>query len=167
MVLDTLQDLFQRELNIIYDAERRISEILPGLADAASSSDLRRAFEEELEITRMQIQRLDEIYGRIGIARKTIESQGMKGLIQEIQQIMNASGDPAVKDAALIAVTQRMEHYEVALYASLKNYAQDLGYDEIIQMMEKTAGEEKSRDEALAEIARDGLFSDDYTNDGA
>lgn len=167
MALETLQDLFLQELNIIYDAEKRILDVLPRLADAASSSDLRRAFEEELEITRLQIRRLEEIYGRIDAPIGRIESEGMIGLIQEVNRTINTPGEPAVIDAALIAVTQRMEHYEVALYAGLKNYARDLGYEQIIQMLEKTAREEQSRDEALAEIAEDGLFSGDYGNDGS
>ncbi|MFP4417494.1 MAG: ferritin-like domain-containing protein [Chitinispirillaceae bacterium] len=167
MALDTLQDLFLQEMNTIYDAEKRIAELLPGLADAASSSDLRRAFEEESEITRLQIQRLEEIYKRIGAQARNRESQGVIGLIREVRAIMQTPGDPAVKDAALIAITQRIEHYEVTCYASLRQYAHDLGYEDIIQMFDKTASEERDRDKSLAEIAEDGLFSGDYNNDGS
>ncbi|MFW5775141.1 MAG: ferritin-like domain-containing protein [Chitinivibrionales bacterium] len=167
MALETLQDLFLQELHTIYNAENRILQHLPVLVDAASSSELRRAYEEELEITRLQIRRLEEIYSRLGAQIKQFDSEGIIGLIAEAEKILKTPGDPAVKDAALIAVTQRMEHYEVALYASLKNYAHDLGYEEIIQMLQKTACEEQQRDAALAEIAEDGLFSGDYSDDGA
>jgi ferritin-like metal-binding protein YciE len=136
---DSLDDLFLDQLADLYDAENRLVDALPKMAEAASNPALRRAFEEHLEQTRTHVQRL--------------ESVAMKGLISEGEEMIDAQGDADVRDAALIAAAQRVEHYEIAAYGTVRTFAQHLGYHDAARLLESTLDEESETDRKLTQIA--------------
>ncbi len=135
MNLDSLQALFLDELRALYAAERQIIEILPRMADAASSPDLRQAFETYLKVTRSQIERLREIFEHFNLEPAEKNNPGMRGLVEESQEIITGRGDPTVKDAALIGAVQRVELYEIAAYTTLREFAYLLNYNEVFQLL--------------------------------
>src|ERR1044072_7855660 len=129
MQVQTVQDLFEHEISDLFSAENQLVAALPKLAQAATNDELRQAFEHHLEETREHVRRLEDIRGQI---RSTMsdECKGMKGLIEEGQEILTAGGDPDVKDAALIGAAQRVEHYEIAAYGTARTLAGELDLDD-------------------------------------
>src|SRR2546422_3543723 len=113
MQLQTLNDLFVEQLGDLHSAETQLVEALPKLAAAATNDKLRQAFEQHLGETHDHVQRLEEVFGQAGIIRSPKMCMGMQGLIREGQETITAQGDPAVRDAGLIAAAQRVEHYEI------------------------------------------------------
>ena len=157
MQMQTLNDLFEHEIADLYSAEQQLVEALPKLAGAASDDKLRKAFEHHLEETRDHVRRLEEIRDEIGSsASETCE--GMKGLIAEGEKTIKADGDPAVKDAALIAAAQRVEHYEIAAYGTVRTLADELGLSEANDLLDQTLEEESNADTLLTKIATGGLL---------
>lgn len=153
MKLNNLRDLFIHDLLDIYDAEQQITKALPMMAEAATSRDLRKAFEEHLTQTKEQIQRLDEIFRILGEKVKKQECRGMKGLIEEGEKMMAEDAAPEVRDAALIAAAQKVEHYEISGYGTARAYAQTLGEDEVDSLLMQTLDEEGRTDERLSRLA--------------
>ena len=153
----TLQDLFEHEIADLYSAETQLVEALPKLAQAASNEELRRAFEHHLEETREHVRRLEDIRGRIG-ATMSEQCDGMRGLIEEGQEVITASGDVNVKDAALISAAQRVEHYEIAAYGTARTLADELDLDDAKDLLDQTLDEESNADKLLTKIATGGLF---------
>ena len=151
--LNSLDDLFLDQIQDLYDAEKRLTSALPKMAAAAHSPELRSAFEQHLRETEGQITRLEEVFRQIGKspARETCEA--MKGLIKEGENMVQANGDPSVKDAALIAAAQRVEHYEIAGYGCARNFAQRLGHHEAARLLQATLDEEGATDKKLTAIA--------------
>lgn len=156
--LGSLRDLFIHELRDLYDAERQIIDALPKMVQAATSPDLREAFDHHLEQTRGHVQRLDQIFADLGTNPGGQECKGMKGLIAEGETIIKADGDGAVKDAALIAAAQRVEHYEMAGYGTVRAYAEELGNDDAADLLQETLDEEGKTDEKLTDLAEGGLL---------
>lgn len=150
---DSLEDLFEQQLGDLYDAEQRIINALPKMADAASSHSLKAAFETHLEQTKNQARRLEDIFHRLGKQANRESCEAMKGLISEGEDMVQAKGDPDVKDAALIAAAQRVEHYEIAGYGTARTFAERLGHADIAHMLEQTLEEEKETDRLLTEVA--------------
>jgi ferritin-like metal-binding protein YciE len=150
---NSLQDLFNDQLQDIYDAELRLIEALPKMASAAESSQLSSAFREHLQETERQVERLERVFEVLGEkpSRKTCDA--MKGLVSEGEEIVNAQGDATVRDAAIIAAAQRVEHYEMAVYGTLRNLAGQLGLVEARELMQETLNEEGSADHKLTQIA--------------
>ena len=155
MRLETLRDVFIEQLKDIYSAENQILKALPKLAKTASSPDLRQAFEEHLEQTRNQVQRLDQVMEMIDETGKGKKCKGMEGLLEEGKETLEMKGEasPAALDAALIADAQRVEHYEIAVYGTLCAYAKQLGLRDAMELLHKTRQEEEQPDERLTEIA--------------
>jgi len=153
MALKKFEDLFVDELKDVYDAERRITKALPKMAREATNEELVAAMEEHLEQTQEHIQRLDRIFEMIDKTpgRKTCEA--MVGLLEEGQELMNEEAPDAIKDAALIAAAQKVEHYEIATYGCLRDWAKLLGNDEAVQLLQQTLDEEGETDKRLSEIA--------------
>ena len=118
MTLNTLDDLFVVQLHDLYDAEQRLTKALPKMAEAASNNKLRWAFKNHLEETKQHIARLEKAFDALGLTPKRETCEAMKGLIAEGEEAINADGESDVKDAALIAAAQRVEHYEIAGYGS-------------------------------------------------
>lgn len=159
MMYNSLKDLFVEQLRDLYDAEHQISRALPKMANAASSNELKNAFNMHLDQTRTQIQRLERIFSDLGMAPQGENCEAMQGIIKEGDQVINAQGDPNVKDAALITAAQRVEHYEIAGYGSVRTYAKELGYNDAADLLQKTLDEEGKTDSMLTKLAEGGLFS--------
>jgi len=151
--LNSFDDLFSHQLEDVYDAELQLTEALPKMADASSASDLRNAFNTHLMETRDHVKRLEQVFQRIGKSPERHTCPAMKGLIKEGQEAISATGDPSVKDAALIASAQRVEHYEIAAYGTLRTLARQVGLNDVASIFQKTLDEEGSADKKLTAIA--------------
>ena len=152
MAAENLQELFVEELRDVYDAEKQITKALPKMAKAVESDELRAAFEEHLEITRMQINRLEEVFKSLGLAARGKTCEAMKGLLEEGQSHMEEL-EGSTLEAALIGAAQRVEHYEIAAYGTLATWAELLGYQDAKDLLGQTLEEEKEADEKLTGIA--------------
>jgi ferritin-like metal-binding protein YciE len=153
MKLETLKDLYLEELKDVYDAENQILKALPKMTKAASSDSLRDAFQEHEEVTRSQVDRLEQIFDRLGTKAKGKKCKAMEGLVAEAKELMEEDADEDVMDAGLIAAAQRVEHYEIAVYGTLQAYAEQLGFDEDSDLLQETLDEEKDADSKLSELA--------------
>jgi ferritin-like metal-binding protein YciE len=153
MKLESLKDLYVEQLKDLYSAETQIIEALPKLAERASAPDLKTAFQEHLRQTQEQVRRLEQIFQDIGESPKGHTCQGMKGLLREGEEMIKMQGDPKVIDAGLIAASQRVEHYEIAGYGTVRTYAELLGKDMHVSLLERTLQEEEMTDERLTELA--------------
>ena len=148
-----LNDLFVHELKDLYDAEYRITEALPKMAAAASSPELKRAFETHLMETQNHITRLEQVFRQIGCDADRETCPAMQGIIKEGSEMISANGDPDTRDAALIASAQRVEHYEMAGYGTLRTFAMELNKPAIAQLLQQTLDEEGKTDKLLTQIA--------------
>jgi ferritin-like metal-binding protein YciE len=155
MKIDKLQDLFVKDLMYLYHVEKQIVKALPKVAKAASASELKRAFEEHLEQSKGHVQRLEQIFNTLGVSAKAKKSRGIEGLIEEGEELISKGNkiDSEVLDAGLIATAQRVEHYEIAAYGTLRSYANLLGQKEVVQLLQQTLDEEKRTDQKLTRIA--------------
>jgi ferritin-like metal-binding protein YciE len=153
MKLESLKDLYNEQLKDLYSAETQLLDALPKMADAASAPDLKRAFSEHLRETQEHVRRLERIFDQLGERPRGHTCEGMKGLIREGEEMMAMKGDPAVLDAGLIAAAQRVEHYEIAGYGTVRTYAELLGHDEHTTLLERTLDEEEQTDELLTRLA--------------
>jgi ferritin-like metal-binding protein YciE len=153
----TLHDAFIDELRDAYDAEKQITKALPKMAKAASSPELRAAFEAHLEETRGQISRLEEVFGSLDEKVRGKHCDGMEGIIAEGKAAMEEDFDDATLDACLIASAQRVEHYEMAAYGTLVAWARAMGHTEAADLLEQTLDEEKATDEKLTGLAESGI----------
>jgi ferritin-like metal-binding protein YciE len=157
MALSTLRDLFQAELEDLYDAEKQIVAALPKMAAAASAPDLKRAFEKHLDRSRLHVERLDLIFKRLNLASPSRKSAGIEGLIRDGNQRIEQGGEPDTRDAALISAAQRIEHYEMAAYGSARTFARQLGDDESYELLQTTLEEEGAADKELTNLAESGI----------
>lgn len=157
--LSNLQDLFIHELRDLYSAEKQLVTALPKMAQQATATDLKDAFNHHLSQTRNHVTRLDEIFSNLGTTGAGKECAAMKGLITEGEDIMGAAGNADVKDAALIAAAQRVEHYEIAGYGTVRTYAEELGLDNAADLLQKTLDEEGKANKKLTSLAEGGFLS--------
>lgn len=153
MALDTLHDLFVYELRDLHDAEQQLLDALPLLAQATESPHLRKIFEQHLDETRGQLQRLARLFDALGTSPQGKPCQGMRGLVAEAREVVQEEADPQVLDAALIVAAQKIEHYEIAGYGSARTFAQRLGYAEAARILEQTLREESAADDKLTAAA--------------
>lgn len=153
MELDSLKELYIHELHDVYDAEHQLIKALPKMAKAASSEDLRQAFEHHLEETQTQVERLEKVFELIKEKAKRVTCKGMKGLIEEGEEMIKEEGDPAVKDAGLISAAQRVEHYEMAAYGCVRTYAEILGQEKAVKLLQTSLDEERAADQLLTDLA--------------
>jgi ferritin-like metal-binding protein YciE len=151
--LNSLDDLLVHELQDIYHAEGQILKALPRMIKAASHPDLQAAFEEHLEQTEGQVERLEQAFKLLGVPVKAKKCEGMAGLIEEGKKMMEEDADPAVMDAALIAAAQKVEHYEIASYGCVCTYAEMLGYEQVHDLLGQNMEEEELTDEKLTALA--------------
>lgn len=151
MAVTTLQDLFIEELGDLLDAEKQLVKALPEMAEAANSGQLRQAFQHHLQQTEGQVQRLEQVFNLIGVPADQGDCKAMEGLVKEAKQLMK--GDPAVVDAALIAAAQKVEHYEMATYGSVRTWAEELGNRQAAELLQTTLNEESAANEMLTTIA--------------
>ena len=150
---NSLKDLLINQMEDLYDAEKRLTDALPKMADAASSPQLRNAFTTHLQQTKDHVGRLDLAFRDLGHTPSHETCQAMKGLVSEGEEVISAKGDSAVKDAALIAAAQRVEHYEMAGYGSARTFAQRLGLTNVANLLQTTLDEEGETDKLLTQIA--------------
>ncbi|MEZ6087164.1 MAG: ferritin-like domain-containing protein [Pirellulaceae bacterium] len=150
---NSLDELLVEQLQDLYDAENRLLDALPKMADAATSPELKQAFQSHLQETKGQVNRLEQAFKMLDKSAKRESCEAMKGLIKEGEEMIEAKGDPGVKDAALIAAAQRVEHYEMAGYGSARNFAQRCGRQDIAELLQQTLQEEGNADKKLTEIA--------------
>ncbi|MBI5929901.1 MAG: ferritin-like domain-containing protein [Chloroflexi bacterium] len=154
MKLKSLHDLLVDEMKDIYDAEQQLTKALPKMVKAASAPVLKKAFEDHLAVTEGHVNRLEKAFQKLETkaTRKTCEA--MKGLIEEGQSVIEEEAEPSVKDAALIAAAQKVEHYEIATYGTLRTFANQLGYSEVATLFQATLDEEADADEILTQCAQ-------------
>jgi len=150
---NSLQELFEHLLKDLYDAEHRITEALPKMIDKAHDSELKQALEHHLQETEVQIERLEEIFTKIGKQPERVKCAAMVGLLAEGDEMLDATGDLDVLDAALIATAQRVEHYEIAVYGTARTFARRLGNSYVAELLQQTLDEEGGADKKLTYIA--------------
>jgi ferritin-like metal-binding protein YciE len=153
MKLASLQDLLVEQLQDLHDAENQILKALPKMAKAASAPELRQAFEEHLEQSRIHVERLDRVFEQIGAKSKGKPCKAMQGLIAEGEEMIKEKAEPEVRDAGLIAAAQRVEHYEIAGYGCVRTYAAQLGQKQAAQLLQQTLDEEGTTDKKLTQLA--------------
>ncbi len=153
MSISNLQDALVEEMRDILNAEKQITKALKQMAKNASNEPLKTAFEEHLEQTEGQIERLEKAFGVLDKPPRGKHCTAMEGLIEEGKELLEKDAEPDVLDAMLIAAAQKVEHYEIAAYGTLRAWAEHLGLDEVARLMEETLNEEKETDEKLNQIA--------------
>jgi len=155
MKLDTLKTLYVDELRDLYNAENQLLKALPKMAKGATSEELQEAFEKHLEQTKTHVQRLEEVFEEVGEKPKSKTCKAMKGLIEEGSEILKEDGEESVIDAGIIVAAQKVEHYEIASYGSLRTFAQLLGKDRSAELLQTTLEEESEANELLTKLAED------------
>ncbi|MDX6751399.1 ferritin-like domain-containing protein [Geminicoccaceae bacterium 1502E] len=157
MAVSTMQELFVNELRDIYHAEKQLLKALPKMAKAASGEDLRQAFESHLEETRGHVERLEEIFDTLDLAKRGKTCEAMQGLVEEGREILEEVEEAAVRDAGMITAAQKVEHYEIASYGSLVALARQIGNEEVAKILHRTLEEEKAADQKLTKLAQGGV----------
>jgi len=160
MKLDSLRTLWIEEMRDLYNAESQLVKALPKMAKKASNPELREAFENHLEETRNHLERLEEIFSRLGKKPTGKTCQAMKGLIEEGSELMQEEGSDSVIDAGIISAAQKVEHYEIAGYGTVRTWASILGEEEAEDLLQETLDEEGAADETLTEVA-EGIVNEE------
>src|SRR6266404_5323627 len=153
MQMSSLQELFIKELQDLYSAENQIVKALPKMAKAASSDELRGAFEEHLEQSKVHVERLERILNELDENPKGKKCKGMEGLIEEAKELLEEDASPEVLDAGLISAAQRVEHYEMAGYGCVRTYAELLEDRDGALLLQTTLTEESDTDKKLTKLA--------------
>lgn len=153
MAIHSLEDLFVHELMDLYDAENQLVRVLPNLIQAANGPALKTALEEHLTQTQDHVTRLEAVFMGMGMKAKRQTCEAMQGILYEANELLSETTDSAVRDAALIAAVQRVEHYEMAGYGTARTYAYVLGYDHSATLLQETLDEEEQADKRLTQVA--------------
>lgn len=154
MAAKSLQELYVEQLQDLYSAEQQIIKALPQMIEVAQSEELRNALNDHLEVTRTQARRIETICRELGEDPQNEKCKGMEGVLKEGSDLVKEVSDE-VRDAAIIAAAQRVEHYEMAGYGTARTYASLLGFDEAASSLEQTLTEEKEADQTLSALAED------------
>jgi ferritin-like metal-binding protein YciE len=155
--LNSLEDLFINQLEDLYDAEKRITKALPKMIDAASAANLKQALQHHLTETEGHVTRLERVFAELNRTPGRETCEAMKGLLSEGEEMIKADGTPDVKDAALIAAAQRVEHYEMSGYGTARTFAQRLGLTDAATLLQSTLQEEMVADKKLTQIAESSV----------
>jgi ferritin-like metal-binding protein YciE len=153
MQKDSLRQLYVNELKDLYNAETQLVKALPKMAKASSNAELRQGFEEHLRQTSEQVSRLEQIFDMLGEKPTGKKCLGMEGLVKEGAETMSENYEGAVMDAAIIGAAQKVEHYEIAGYGTVRTFAELMGESEHVSLLEQTLEEEKQTDEKLTQLA--------------
>lgn len=153
MTETTLREVYIEQLRDLYDAENQLIKALPKMAKAAESPELRSGFEHHLEQTRGHAGRIEEIFSSMGESKKRKKCKGMQGLVDEGGEVIGDDLEGPAKDAALIAAAQRVEHYEIAGYGSVRSFAEELGETQAASLLQQTLDEEKETDGKLTQLS--------------
>ncbi|HET6243259.1 MAG: ferritin-like domain-containing protein [Bacteroidetes bacterium] len=152
--MKTLQDLFVEQLRDMYYAEKQLLKAIPKMVKKASSETLKSALENHLQETENQVERLDQVFEKLEMTARGKTCPAMDGIIEEAKELMNEDAEPTVMDAGIIAATQKVEHYEIATYGTLRTFADTLGYTNISKLLQATLDEELATDKKLTKIAQ-------------
>lgn len=152
-VANGLRELFVDELKDIYWAEKALTKAIPMMIENATSSDLVKALKNHLEETKNQVTRLESVFESIGEEPEAKKCEAMAGLTKEAEEIMESTQKGVVRDAGIISAAQKVEHYEIATYGTLRTFAQTLGEDEAMSLLQESLNEEKGADVKLTVIA--------------
>jgi ferritin-like metal-binding protein YciE len=155
MKLDNLRKLFVEELRDLYSAENQLVKALPKMAKGASSEELKQALEDHLEQTQGHVERLEEIFEQLDETPKGKTCKAMKGLVEEGSEILEEDGEDSVVDAGIIAAAQKVEHYEIASYGTVRTWAGLLGENEVAELLQETLDEEGEANKLLNKLAQD------------
>ena len=153
MRIETLEKLFLEELSDIRSAEQQILKALPKMVKAANDAELKESLEEHRQVTEEHVERLDRIFELLGERPSSKKCKGLAGLLEEGAEMLKMEMEPILKDAAIIGAAQRVEHYEMAVYGTLRSFADQLGAADAARLLEQTLDEEKEADLQLTEIA--------------
>ena len=153
MPMNSLQDAFLHELKDIYHAEKQLTRALPKMAKAAEDEQLREMFQQHLEETKGQIERLEQVFEQMGKTARAEKCEGMAGIVEEGSSLMEEDADPEVMDAMLIGAAQKVEHYEISSYGTMCAWAEELGMNEAARLLKANLQEEKLTDEKLTRFA--------------
>ena len=153
MKIKSLQELLLEELKDLYDAEDRILKALPKMAQAATNAQLKQGFEFHRTQTEQHVARLEKAFEHLDASAKKKTCEAIKGIIEEGEDLMGTKMEPEVADAALIGAAQKVEHYEIASYGTVRSWAQQLGQTEVASLLEQTLEEEKQTDQKLTQLA--------------
>ncbi|MFT3781972.1 MAG: ferritin-like domain-containing protein [Nibricoccus sp.] len=151
--IETLRDVLIDELMDLYSAEQQLVKALPKMAEAASSEDLKEGFTEHLSQTEGHVERLERVFELLDVPAKAKKCKAMEGLIAEGEEKVEEDASPSTKDAALICAAQKVEHYEIAGYGTVRTFADVLGYTEVAELLQETLDEEADTDKTLTAIA--------------
>jgi ferritin-like metal-binding protein YciE len=152
--LKSLEDAFIHELQDMLSAENQLVKALPKLAKKASSPELKKAFEDHAKMTEKQAERIKQVFETLGRSGRAEKCEGMVGIIKEGESVANKGGEPEVMDAELIAAAQKVEHYEIAAYGTICEWAEQLGFQEAHDILGQTLAEEKETDQKLTALAK-------------
>jgi ferritin-like metal-binding protein YciE len=153
MKIDSLRTLLEEELKDIYSAEKQFMQAMPRIAKKASSQELKTAMQEHMEETRGQVERLERVFELLGSKAKAKTCEAMKGLIREATEMSQQNAEDAVLDAGIIAMAQKIEHYEIASYGTVRTWARIAGLNEAAELLQETLDEEGATDKRLNELA--------------
>jgi ferritin-like metal-binding protein YciE len=153
MAMRSFEDLLVHELEDLYDAEHQLTQALPKMAQAATSTQVRKAFEQHLKETEQQIKRLEQVFEAMGHKAARKPCKAMQGLVAEANEVLQEDMEGTLRDAALIAAAQRVEHYEMAGYGTARTYAHLMGNQDAAQFLQQTLEEEELTDKKLSQIA--------------
>lgn len=156
--MDNLTELLEEQIKDLYNAENQLLKALPRMAKKASSDELKEAFTLHTEETRTHVERLEQVCEELEFSPKGKVCAAMKGLIEEGKEVLEEDGHEGVIDAALIAAAQRVEHYEIAAYGTVRAMAELLGHDNVVKIFEETLQEEEAADEKLTEVAQSAVY---------
>lgn len=150
--INTFDELFQNGLEYMYDAEKQLTQALPKIAQAASTPHLRQAFEQHLEETRMHVNRVEQVFTKLGLKASGKTNSVMEAMVHEAEQMIQHTDISPLRDTALIVAGNQVEHFEIGSYGSLRHFAQLMGHEEIISLLEDNLREEKEADRKLTQI---------------
>jgi ferritin-like metal-binding protein YciE len=154
---NSFDNLFVDQLRDLYDAEQRLTKALPKMANAAHNTALKAAIQQHLRETQGHVTRLEQIFHQMGQSAQGETCEAMKGLIAEGDTVLSADGNPNIRDAALIATAQRVEHYEISGYGTARTFAQRLGKTEAARLLQETLDEESATDKKLTQLAEQSI----------
>lgn len=160
MDLDTMKELFVHELKDLHDAEKQILKALPKMAKKATHTELKNAFEEHERQTEEHVRRLERVLDDLGEKPGGVKCKGIRGIISEGEESMKEVDDDDVRDAAMIAAAQRVEHYEMAGYGTARTYARMLGNENAARVLQETLDEEGATDKKLTQLAESRVNPD-------
>lgn len=156
--IDNLNQLFIHEIQDLYSAENQIIKVLPKIAKLVSNPELKQSLKDHLQETKYQVERLNKVFHLIKETPKNLYCLGMDGIFQEAEEVLSLVTNSVVRDAAIIALAQKVEHYEITSYGSAKAHAEELDYDDIAHLLDETLEEEKNADKVLSKIGEGSFF---------